>query len=608
MTEAIAITVASIVLGAVLGGLGRRGGSWQGPLRTFAVAAVGTAVVVQLLPESVAEIGGGALVVFVVALAVPGLVAPLVRSFRPSSTISSHHVGTELGFYGFVAHQLVEGLALGTVAGYGQEHGGHTHQSLVIAVAAHTLPLTALFVAEARAHYGRASALRRATAVVVATVVGFALADVVQERLHADLHTWLGAGIAGLLVHVIFHHDHGPRHRRRPWVGSLDVLGATVGAALPLLAVAQGGDHGEVVRSVVGEAFFGLLFETAPLLMLGLLLGALVQLVGARMPSRGIAGNDRWGGALRGIAIGAQRPLWAGRVLPTAESLRERGAGPALVMGFLVAAPALGLETLTLSAGLLGWPFAVLRLIAAVALALVVAVAFARLVDAAPRSDPNPGEELWPGAGADGRIAARVYGHFDELVLHIVPWTFVGLLAAAFVQAVLRGGSLTWSTESGVDVLVVVAVALPAYVCAASAMPLAAVLVLEGVSPGAVMGGLLLGPATNLATIGVLRRSYGTRVVLLGVAVTLVVALAMAYAADLAGVPARIPARLGQGDGHPLLGVGAAVLLGVVLLAQLWRWGLRPWLEVLERSRSHGHGHDHGHEHDHGSPGHEHRH
>ncbi|MEM9463306.1 MAG: hypothetical protein AAGF11_54695, partial [Myxococcota bacterium] len=186
MNEALAITVGSILLGAVMGGVGHRKGSWLGPLRTFAVAAVGTAVVVQLLPEAVAEIGGGALIVFAAALALPGLVAPLARRLRPSLELSTHRVGAELGFYGFVAHQLAEGLALGTYAGH--VHDGHSHGSLVVAVAAHTLPLTALFIAEARAHGGRASAVRRMTAVVVATVVGFALADVVQQRLHMELH------------------------------------------------------------------------------------------------------------------------------------------------------------------------------------------------------------------------------------------------------------------------------------------------------------------------------------------------------------------------------------------------------------------------------------
>ncbi|MEX1363822.1 MAG: permease, partial [Nannocystaceae bacterium] len=607
MIEAIAITVGSVLLGALLGGLSRRGSSWHGPLRTFAVAAVGTAVVVQLLPESVAEIGGSALLVFVAALAAPGLIAPLVKRLRPSIEISSHRVGTELGFYGFVAHQLAEGLALGTMAGHEHGHVGHTHQSLMIALAAHTLPLTALFVAEARAHKGRASALRRTVAVAVATILGFALADVVQHQLHTSVHTWLGAGIAGFVVNVDFHHDHDrPRNRGR-WTGPLDVLGAAVGAALPLLAAAGGGDHGEAVRSEVGEAFLELLIETAPMLLLGLALGAVLQLVGSRIPSRYYSSGGRWNQALRGVVVGAPLPLCACGVLPIAESLRKRGAGPALVMAFLIATPELGPETLTLTVRFLGWPFAVLRLVAAVALALVVAVVFARLVDRVPRpaSEPEPGETLLSGAAAHGRTVSRAYGYFDELVLHTAPWTFVGLLAAAFVQAVLGEDSLAGLADTGLDVLVVAAVAMPSYVCAASATPLAAVLVLKGVSPGAVLVGLLLGPATNLATIGVLRRGYGSRAVLLGVGVTLVVSIAMAYAVNVVGVPVQVPAQLDQEHGHGIVSVGAAVVLGVVLVAQLWRWGLRPWLEILEGSHDHdhdhghGHGHGHGHDHDH---------
>ena len=71
--------------------------------------------------------------------------------------------------------------------------------------------------------------------------------------------------------------------------------------------------------------------------------------------------------------------------------------------------------------------------------------------------------------------------------------------------------------------MLVAAVAMPAYVCAASATPVAAVLLLKGISPGAVLVGLLLGPATNVATLGVLKEAYGGRSVLIG---TLGIALA----------------------------------------------------------------------------------
>ncbi|MEX1365491.1 MAG: permease [Nannocystaceae bacterium] len=541
MIEAIAITVGSILVGALVGGVRRRESSWLGPLRTFAVAAVATAVIVQLLPESVAEAGGGALLVFVGALALPGLLAPLARRLRPASKVSVHRVGAELGFYGFLAHQLAEGLALGTVAG--KDHGGLDHAPLVLAVAAHTLPLTAVFVVEALSHGGRRTAARRVTAVVLATVTGFGLADVASQRLHLELHAWLSAAVAGLLVHVIFHHDHQRRGPRTAWVSALDVLGAAVGVALPLLAAHAGSDdHGDSVRTALGEAFGELLLETAPMLLLGLGLGALLLLIGPRAPSR-----------------------------------RYRDGGP---------------ETLTLTVQFLGWPFAILRLVAALGLAGVLA----RLV----RSDSHepPTTELPAPARAEttstgsGTVVQAAHA-FDELLRRIAPWTFVGLLAAAFVEVIVGEGSLAGLAETGLDVLVVTAIAMPSYVCPASATPLAAVLVTKGISSGAVLVGLLLGPATSLATIGALRRGYGTRAVVLGLLVTLGLSVALGTLVNRIGISAQVPEHLGQAHEHGVIAVGSVGLLGL-LLAQLWRRGTRPWLEVLEGSHEHADAHGNG--------------
>ena len=425
------------------------------------------------------------------------------------------------------------------------------------------------------------------------------------------LHTWLSAAIAGLLVHVIFHHDHRRRGGRTAWVSALDLLGAAVGVALPLLAASQGSEHGgDRVRIAVGEAFGELLLETAPMLLLGLAVGALLQRWGSRIPSRYYRGGGSWAQALRGIVVGAPLPLCACGVLPIAESLRKRGAGPALVMAFLVTTPELGPETLTLTVRFLGWPFAVLRLAAALLLALLVAVIFARLAHSAPDrpEPPDPGESMATG-GDTGRPLVQIAGAFDELLRHIAPWTFVGLLAAAFVEVMLGEGSLASLAERGLDLFVVALVAMPSYVCPASATPLAAVLVTKGVSSGAVLVGLLLGPATNLATIGVLRRGYGTRAVGLCVLITLGLSIAMGLVVNLVGVEATVPARMGQEHGHGMLAIGSVVVLGAVLLGQLWRHGTRPWLEILEGSHEHDHEHHHhGHHHHDHDHGHEHHH
>lgn len=609
MIGSVVITAGAVVVGAGLGAVTTRENVLMGGLRTFASAAVVAAVVVQLLPEAVAAIGGYALMGFVAAIAAPVLAGPLLKRLRHGAGVDVDTLGADIAFYGFVVHQWAEGVALGTVTS--PQHG-HDHLDLVIGIAAHTVPMTAVFVASAIASRRRGSAWRRTTILVVATVAGFGTADFVGRTALHSVQPWAAALAAGFLVHVLLHSPE-PTARRVKISGPLDLLGAAVGGALPLL-VGHGHDIGHdvgAVREELGHAFIELALETAPMLLLGLALGAALQVLGSRIPSRYFTSGGSMRQALRGIAVGAPLPLCACGVLPIAEALRKRGAGPAMVMAFLVATPELGPETLTLTVRFLGGPFAVVRLGAALLLAFLAALAFARIAGWKPKAadEPSPEQSMIMGGAPEAKVsAAKVYGYFDELLLHTAPWTLVGLAAAAYVQVVLPAGSLVELTTYGLDVVVVGLVAMPTYVCAAAATPLAAVLLVKGVSPGAVLVGLLLGPATNVATVGLLRKAYGARSVLLGVVTIMVVAYGLGFAVNLFGIEAAVPDGLLEEHRHGWMALLTAGGLGVALVAQLWRWGPHPWLEILDvqhdhshgHSHSHSHGHDHDHDHDHG--------
>jgi Predicted permease len=217
--------------------------------------------------------------------------------------------------------------------------------------------------------------------------------------------------------------------------------------------------------------------------------------------------------------------------------------------------------------------------------------------------------------------------YFDELLLHIGPWALVGVVAAAYVQAVVPAGSLAGLTHGGLDLVVVALLAVPTYVCAASATPLGAVLLLKGLSPGAVLVGLLVGPATSVAALDMLRRGYGWRVVGLGLAVILGVSMALGALVNAMQIPAMPAVLLEPPRAHAWLSVSTVsmAVLVVMLLRQLWRWGPHPWFEILDAG-SHGFGHGHGehdpdhhprhghghgpedHDHAHHAPGDEHRH
>ncbi len=602
MSTALLITLASVLVGGVLAAATSRGHALLDVLRTFAVAAVATLAAVQLLPEAVESLGAWALLLFVIALALPPSFAWAWRKLTPHpERLTSHGVGAELGYFGFVAHQFVEGLALGTYTG--PQHADHDHVGLVLAVAAHTVPLTALFIGTVLARRGPKPALRRVLALLVASSAGFLAAGLVNRSVTDTVAPTLAALVAGFLCHVLLHrHDEQPR--RTTAVRALEVIAVLAGAALPLVAMHSHeveAEHGGLQVALL-DAWLELALETAPMLLLGLVLGAGLQVIGARIPRGWLTTGGPSLQALRGIAIGAPLPLCACGVLPIAEGLRRRGAGTAFVVAFLISTPELGPETVTLTVRFLGWPYAIARLGAVLLVAYVAGVLFARLVHGQPSraaiAEADAAEAVAPDVSRRPLLDALRY--FDELLLHTAPWTVVGLLAAAYVAVAFPADGLVPLAASGLDILVVAAIALPTYVCAASATPMAAVLILKGVSPGAVLVGLLLGPATNVATVAVLGRAYGWRAALLGVGGIALLVCALGLLVNAVAVPVQVPTELEEVHGHGVVAWGAFAVLIAGLGWQLWRWGLGPWLEILDAGahvHAEGGGHDHDHHH-----------
>jgi hypothetical protein len=102
---------------------------------------------------------------------------------------------------------------------------------------------------------------------------------------------------------------------------------------------------------------------------------------------------------------------------------------------------------------------------------------------------------------------------FGDVVDHTAPWIVFGIAVASLAEPALHDtwlAALPW----GVDVLLFALLGMPFYVCASGATPLAAVLIHKGVSPGAALAFLLVGPVTNGTTFGVLSRLHSPRMAL----------------------------------------------------------------------------------------------
>lgn len=98
-----------------------------------------------------------------------------------------------------------------------------------------------------------------------------------------------------------------------------------------------------------------------------------------------------------------------------------------------------------------------------------------------------------------------------DLVRDTTLWLLVGLFFAALVQTYVPADFLAKWGDGILAMLVMVLVSVPMYICATASTPIAAGLLLAGVSPGAVLVFMMAGPATNIATLGVVAKELGKR-------------------------------------------------------------------------------------------------
>jgi hypothetical protein len=103
------------------------------------------------------------------------------------------------------------------------------------------------------------------------------------------------------------------------------------------------------------------------------------------------------------------------------------------------------------------------------------------------------------------------YG-FISLPRDIGTSLLVGLVIAAFISAIVPEGFFAERLGRGLPaMLVMMALGIPMYVCASASVPIAAALILKGISPGAAFVFLVTGPATNAAGLATIWSTLGRR-------------------------------------------------------------------------------------------------
>ncbi len=381
------------------------------------------------------------------------------------------------------------------------------------------------------------------------------------------------------------------------------------------------------------EALWQLSLAMAPYILFGLFFaGILHEIVPDSIVTKHL-GSDSVGSVVKSTLFGIPLPVCSCGVIPLATSIKKSGASKGATLSFLISTPITGVDSILATYGIFGWIFTLYRIITSMLIAIAAGI-FTNLFD---RNEENTREERdnksaanKPAFGAvgvqhptqktsssfqikasqsDANLNSSLFTLHSSLASHreapsccdseakkgfsftaAMKYAFVTLLgdiAKPLFWGLILGALITVAIPDNLSevlqnyqwlsYLIVIAIAVPMYVCATASLPIAAGLMLSGVSAGAAFVFLSAGPATNTVTIGVVKKMLGTKSLLIYLGTIVVGSILFGLGLDAIFDASQIdPTALIHMEEH---GGILAVISSVVLWGLVLWFMLKPYFE-----------------------------
>ncbi len=308
------------------------------------------------------------------------------------------------------------------------------------------------------------------------------------------------------------------------------------------------------------------LIEILPYLALGFLLsGIIYELVPTKWVEQHLGGKGIKA-ILYTTLIGTVLPVCCWGSLPIAVSLQQKGVRLGPVLAFLVATPATSVSALLVCYAFLGIKFTVFIFFAVILMGLLIGI-IGNLIKFEPKpstykdiiKDPICGMniakekaikieykgtayyfcsqhcqeafETNPGKNSGKQKVKAVLNYsFVYLPKEIGLEILLGLILAALVATIVPIGKFVGDHLSGAfGYLFSLGFGLLIYICATASVPLVDAFISQGMNIGAGMTLLLIGPVTSYGTILVLRKEFGSKILLIFLAAVSLMGLILGY-------------------------------------------------------------------------------
>jgi len=295
----------------------------------------------------------------------------------------------------------------------------------------------------------------------------------------------------------------------------------------------------QIIAEFVWELWV-LTAEMSPYLLLGLAIAGILHVYIRKESVQKYLGAKTLKSVLYAAFIGVPLPLCSCGVIPTGIGFRREGASKGATISFLISTPQTGVDSILVTYSMMGLPFALLRPVIAF-ITGIVGGAVANAIDVNEESaTEKPSESSCCGdsccstlAKKENRFVSALRYAFVEFLEDIGTWFLIGLFLAASISVAVPDSFFEgYFSNSFVSMLILLAVSVPFYVCATGSVPIAAMLLMKGISPGSALVFLMAGPATNAATITVLFKTLGKKATIVYTGIIIVGALLFGLAID----------------------------------------------------------------------------
>jgi len=258
----------------------------------------------------------------------------------------------------------------------------------------------------------------------------------------------------------------------------------------------------------------------SPYLLLGFLFAGILKAYVPNEKYIGYIAKPNFRSILFATFAGIPLPLCSCGVIPTGISLHKEGASKGATISFLTATPQENVQSIMVTYSLLGLPFAIINPIVAIISGLTGGIIGNKLDKSMYKEEaskkPDCCSECEGNKNKKIKLLHALHYSFVEMLQDIGKWLVIGIVIAGLLFLFLPENLFSvYLNNPLLNMLIVLAIALPTYNCALGVIPVAAALMMKGLSPGAAFVLLMAGPATSIATMTVIGKALGKKSLLI---------------------------------------------------------------------------------------------